>query len=295
MPDPTDPNPAGEPDRPAGSRGRPAGVARRAAGRYARTRQRLDRTTAGRVQRRVAEIDLANQVLILAALTLMLIIPLLISIAAILPLGGAAGTLLAHRIGLTPDAARDLAQLFPSPQRVRGATTLVGVVIALVSAFSLPLALQRGYELAWRVPPLGWRGLWRAVVWLIGFVVLIGGVAAITGLVHGWAAVVGLALPGLAIAIAWAWWSQHLLLGGRIGWRALLPGAIASGIGLVAMRVTADLFLSVLITTHYQRYGPLGIVFLLLSWFIAFSVIVLGGAVLGAELHERRLRRAGDR
>jgi uncharacterized BrkB/YihY/UPF0761 family membrane protein len=61
-------------------------------------------------------------------------------------------------------------------------------------------------------------------------------------------------------------------------------------IGLVGLRVFAAFWLSRGIVYNYVRYGPLGIVFMLLTWLIALSVVMLGGPVLGAALHERRLQ-----
>ena len=49
-------------------------------------------------------------------------------------------------------------------------------------------------------------------------------------------------------------------------------------------------WLSTAISHNYSRYGPLGIVFMLLTWLIALSIVMLGGPVLGAALHERRRR-----
>ena len=56
--------------------------------------------------------------------------------------------------------------------RCAGTTTVVGTVLAVVSAFSWPAALQRGYELAWGLPSLGWRALWRPMLWLATFIVV---------------------------------------------------------------------------------------------------------------------------
>ena len=277
-------------------RRRLAETSQRALRRYERTRARLDATTAGRISRRVIEIDLMHQALILAALTLMLLIPLLVSLAALFPLGAPDGSvpIFARRLGLTDAATRDLQQLFPSRDRVRGDTTWLGALLTLLSAFTWPFALQRGYELAWRQPVLGPRGLWRPLMWLFGFVALVAIVTLTNRWVSGWVGVLVSAIAGFVVVAAWAWWSQHLLLGGRVGWRPLLPGAVLIGIGLVGLRLFSDAFMSDAITTHYARYGPLGIVLMLLSWFIAFSVILLGGAVLGAELHEHRSRHGDD-
>jgi membrane protein len=283
---------AGQPSGSARNRPTPAAV-KSVVTRYHRTRRRIDNSAAGHLQRRVAEIDLMNQAMILAAMAFMLLIPALVSLQALIPLGasGAAAASVATRLGLSAAATHDLQQLFPGRNTVRGATTFVSVAVTLISAFSWPAALQRGYELAWGQPSLGRAGLWRCLVWLAVFIVF-GTVWAGSGpLVTGWLHASALVALGLPLAVGWSWWTQHLLLGRRIGWRLLLPGAIAMGVGLVALRLAAGLYLSTTITQHYHQYGPLGIVFVLLSWLIAFSVVMLGGALIGVVVYERRQRR----
>lgn len=285
---------------PDGTRGGARGRVDAVTARYTQTRERIDRSAAGHLQRRIAEVDLSNQALILAALAFMLLIPALVSLQAVLPLGapegGAADA--AHRLGLSAEATHDIQQLFPARDTVRGATTWFGAAFTVVSAFSWPAALQRGYELAWGLPSLGWKALWRPLLWLSTFIVV--GVAWATSgpLVTGWLRAAGFIVLGLPLIIGWAWWTQHLLLGGRIAWRLLLPGAIAIGVGLIGLRIVAAIYLSTSITHHFRQYGPLGIVFMLLTWLVAFSTVMLGGALLGLSLHEHRERRlaaaAGD-
>jgi membrane protein len=281
-----------EPKGAPGGRSTPAAV-QSVITRYHSTRQRIDKSAAGHLQRRVVEIDLMNQAMILAAMAFMLFIPALVTLLAVIPLGAAGGAAVsvASRLGLSDAATHDMQQLFPGPNVVRGGTTIFGVIVTVVSAFSWPAALQRGYELAWGQPSLGGAGLWRPLVWLVAFIafaVLWGGSGPlVTGWVHG----LVLAIIGLPLAVGWSWWTQHLLLGGRIGWRLLLPGAIVMGVGLVLLRVAAGLYLSTTITQHYAQYGPLGIVFVMLSWLIAFSVVMLGGALFGVVVYEWRQRR----
>lgn len=40
------------------------------------------------------------------------------------------------------------------------------------------------------------------------------------------------------------WTSGRLLLGGRVRWRALLPGAVATSLGLLGLRVFSQLVFS---------------------------------------------------
>jgi membrane protein len=216
----------------------------------------------------------------------------LVTLAALLPLGGAHSlpAAVAGRLGLSPQATEYLQQLFPTRDAVRGASTVLGTVFTLLSAYSWPTALQRGYEIAWGVPSLGWKGLWRPLAWLGAFVaagLVTVAIPVSPLLVQPWRTVV-LLLLGTPLVFAWSWWTQHFLLRGAVGWRLLLPGAAAMTIGLLLLRIAAGLYASTGISYNYQRYGPLGIVFMLLTWLVAFSVVMLGGPVLGAALHERR-------
>jgi membrane protein len=276
-----------------GVKGLTAKTTASALARYAQARERLDRGVTGHLQRRILEVDLVSQAMILGALAFTALIPVLITVAALLPLGTSDGTsvAIAHRLGLSSDATYAVQQLFPTKAAVRGATTFAGAALTIVSAFSWPRALQRGYELAWGLPSLGWRSVWRPLVWL-GTLLVIGGLAGASApLTTGWVKTLLLVVLGLPVAIGWAWWTQHLLLGGRLGWRLALPGAVLIGTGLVVLRVFAGLYLSTSITYHFRVYGPLGIVFVLWTWFLALSVVLLGGGVVGAALHEWKRRR----
>ena len=77
----------------------------------------MEGTTAGRVQRRVAELDLIHQAMVLAALTMTLLIPALITLGAVIPLGDPSGIapLVARRLGLSAQATRDFQSLFGWP------------------------------------------------------------------------------------------------------------------------------------------------------------------------------------
>src|SRR3954452_18965075 len=272
-----------------------SGVTGRIVHHVSRTKDRIDASSVGHVQRRLVQADLANQALILAALAFSLLVPVLVTVAALLPLGGADSlpAAVSGRLGLTTRATADLQRLFPTRSAVRGASTFVGTAFTLVSAYAWPTALQRGYEIAWGVSSRGWKGLWRPLVWLTGFVAA-GALLLVlprSGLDDPWRTIL-LLLLWTPIIFLWSWWTQHFLLRGAVGWRSLIPGAIAMTVGLVALRAFAAVWLSHAITYNSQRYGPLGIVFMLLTWLTALSFVMLGGPVLGAALHERRAQEA---
>ena len=271
---------------------RPPGRVARVTARYEKRRRQFENTAAGHVTRRALEVDVIHQALVFAALAFLLIVPILISLSALVPLGAGGGVAagFAQRVGLTDEATRDLQQLFSAQATVRTGATWGGVLLSVVCAISWSLTLQKGYEIAWGLPRAGLRELWRPVAWLLSVVTLVV-LVALLGTVSsagGRVAIVVLGTPALAV---WAWWTQHFLLTARVGWRPLLPGAVVIALGLVGLKVLAGLLLSASIVIHYDQYGPIGVVFMLLSWLIGLSVVFLGGALLGATLSERSQRR----
>ena len=152
--------------------------------RLERLRARVEGTTAGRVQRRVAELDLIHQAMVLAALTMTLLIPALITLGAVIPLGDPNGMapLVARRLGLSARATRDFQSLFAGPEVVRSSSSWVGAVITVLSAYAWPTALQKGYQLAWHLPSRGRRDIWRPLLWLgvllgaVALLALVGGI-----------------------------------------------------------------------------------------------------------------------
>lgn len=258
--------------------------------RVGRVRERMDASAAGQLQRRVTELALMNQALILSALALMLFVPALITLAALLPLGSSGGTAaaVAHRVGLSATATHDLQQLLPSRQTVRAATTGGGAVLTLLFAYSWPATLKRGYETIWGLPSRGRRDLWRPLVWLAVFFPVVVAAGALGELADGPAALLATALLAFPVAVAWAWWNQHLLLAGRVTWRPLLPGAVVLALALTGLRLFLHFYLSRTIESDYRSYGPIGVVFVLQSWFIALSVVMLGAPLLGHFIYRRR-------
>jgi len=264
--------------------------------RYSRVRTRFDGTIAGAVQRRIAELDVTNKALILSALALMLFIPALVSLIAILPLGSNDGVAagFAHHLGLSSKATADVQKLFGSKQTVRGSTTVFGGLVTIVLAYGWPAELRRGYEYIWGLPAHGVRQIWRPLLWLAAFIVMVA-VAAAVGSTGSGAAVKAViyALVVLPVLCLWVWWSVHLLLGGRVGWKALIPTAIVTGVCLAGFRAFTLIYLSNNIVSNFDRYGPIGVVFALLSWMIGFAVVLLGGPLVGEVINQRRRRRDG--
>ena len=148
----------------------------------------------------------------------------------------------------------------------------LNAIVCNAGIMALPkLHLQHGYELVWGVPSGGVRALWRPLAWLAGFLAIAAAAALVDPVLDGVAWLVAILVIGLPVTVAWAWWTQYLLLAGRVRWSRLLPGAVLIGLGLVGLRLAATVVLSPGITSQYRQYGPLGIVFVMLSWFVGMT------------------------
>jgi len=276
------PSPAGEPA--AEARGRSL-QARMLAG-YADRRGRFDVTLAGHGLRRVREIDLVNQALILAALAFMVLVPMLITVQAVSPLGSrrSVASRLVRRLGLSDRAEVEVQHLFAGSATVRSATTGIGALLVVLAALSWPRALQKGYELVWMLPTTARRLSWRPAAWLASFVAASDVLLGSSTLASSAPRRVAIGVISAPLIALYMWWTQYFLLGGRLGWRALLPGALATTVGLFGLHAYTALFLSSSITSGSREYGPIGVVFALLSFLIGFCVVMLGGALVGATI-----------
>jgi uncharacterized BrkB/YihY/UPF0761 family membrane protein len=72
-------------------------------------------------------------------------------------------------------------------------------------------------------------------------------------------------------------------------WRTLFRAACATGVLYVAMEVVFSLVFSAMVISNEKKYGPIGIIFALLSYLIAIGVVVILGAVVGFVWQERGL------
>jgi membrane protein len=262
---------------------------------YVRLRVRVDTSTPGQVRRRARELDIVNHALILASLSLTLLVPALVTLSAFVPIGSGSGVAAGaiRRLGLSSEAARDLRDLFPSKHTVAGSTTALSAVITLFFAIGWPAELGRGYQSIWGLPARGLRDVWRTVPWLASFFAVIALLASSGLLVSGLAGVVVTGIVALPVTFAWSWWGQHLLLGGRIGWRPLLAGAVATSLFLFTFGIAMHVYLPRLIIENHDKYGPIGVVLALLSWIIGFSVVMLGGPLVGHTVYSRRHADSG--
>ncbi|MEU5396060.1 YhjD/YihY/BrkB family envelope integrity protein [Streptomyces tibetensis] len=259
-----------------GLSGRPRG--RTAAGLAASLRS----GATARLLSRLAGLNIVEGSVRLAAQAFLTALPLLMTVAAFAPDG--MQDLLADSLravlGMRGDTLDELRQAFSATGTTRNTAGAVSAVVTLVSATAFCRALQAVCERCWRLPRAPVRAaFWRWLLWLLVWLAYLLFQAPLR---EGFGAgtVTGLVLSLLSVTLLW-WWSQHLLLGGRIGWRSLLPGAVLAGAGTVLLSLAARVLVPTAMERSLDEFGPLGPVFTFLSWLIAVFLVAVSGLALG--------------
>ncbi|MFD8970217.1 YhjD/YihY/BrkB family envelope integrity protein [Streptomyces sp. NPDC059568] len=257
--------------------------------RLERVYSRIITSPAGLAWNRGREMELMHRAMSFAALGFLTLVPLLVLVAAADPASGQGfARWLGQGLGVSGSSQEQIQQLFSRPGQALQRTTAFG--LAALAAFGLTFgsAVQTGYEKAWELPTARWHTMWRHVVWLamLVFFLMVFVNTSITS-----QSVIELTLSTVGDLIAtflFFWWSQRFLLAGRVRWRALIPGAIATALGLLGLRVFSRLVFSPLIAANAVTYGPFGTVLVLQSWLVGVGFVVYGSALVGRLYHEHR-------
>jgi membrane protein len=236
-------------------------------------------------------VNFGDRIIIFGASLLISVLPLIIVLSAYA--GHHIEDDIAQHLGLSAKGDRIVEGLFKSSVSSFNLAILISLLLSLAGTVAVARSVQVIYERAYDQPPItGWRTVLRSMTWVV----------VTSGVVIGDDAIgerlrdepLRAVLLGLVEFLGFAlffWWSIHFLLGARKPWRELLAGAIASAICWVGLGVFAAFYFSSTIVSDSKTYGTIGVVFTLVTWFIALGAVVTIGAVFGAVLQERRGRK----
>ena len=235
------------------------------------------------------EFELTHRAMGFAALALLTMIPLLIVIAAASPAphGGLAPWVI-YGMGLTGSSSKVVTLIFSAPARVLGATSVFSALLLAVSGVMFAGSVQAGLEKIWSLPAGPWHKIWRQLVWLAVLTAYIYAEATVGTAMHGGLAAT--AAVAVVLGIPFFWWGPCFLLGGRVGYRAAVPGAVATIAGLSGLRVFSTLVFEPLIASNAASYGALGTVLIVQSWLIGVGWVIYGGQLFGRWFHDAWLR-----
>jgi membrane protein len=244
----------------------------------------------GRILGRLVEVSFLDRTVILAAQFFSAILPLFMVVSSVSPHpgGDSPAATMARRLGLDPTSVSSLQSAVAPPSSARASIGVLGVFLAVLSATSFARALQRSYELAWRLPPVGGlRAAWRPLVLVISLALYVELLFLFSRMVRGVPA--STILEDLAtFAGAWALWTGAgwILLAGRVRPRLIATGGLLTAIGFAILRRVSALYLPNLVTTNQQQFGLLGVAFTLFSWLTVCSFVIVVATVVGTVLAE---------
>nr|WP_229833847.1 YhjD/YihY/BrkB family envelope integrity protein [Streptomyces xantholiticus] len=247
----------------------------------------LARSPLGVGWNRGRDLELMHRAMGFAALGFLTLVPLLIVVAATDPASGQGfARWLSQALGVAESSQDEVERLFGMPGQALQRTTAFGIAALVVFGLTFGSAVQTTYEKVWDLPAARWHTMWRHVVWLAMLIVYL--LAFVSTPLPGDSALsafVG-AIGDLAGTVLFFWVSQRLLLCGRVRWRALLPGAVATAVAMAGLRVFSQLVFSPLIASSAVTYGPFGTVLVVQSWLVGVGVVVYGGGIAGRVAHE---------
>jgi membrane protein len=200
---------------------------------------------------------------------------------------------LTQHLGLNAEAAHTVEQLF----RTSSAHSISAIVLALLltGAGTVGVAgcVQSIYEQVFGQTRHGPGNLARLMIWLAGLCGWFVVDSLISTATHHLPA--HLVLDGICVLLAttaFFCWSMHLLLAGGRPWRSLLRPAVLTAVLWIALEGFAALYFSSTIISDSRLYGSVGVVFSLLTWFIAIAAVVVLGALAGDVWQQRRAASA---
>ncbi|MEU2221724.1 ribonuclease BN [Streptomyces sp. NPDC018347] len=224
------------------------------------------------------ELELMHRAMGFATLALVTLAPLLIVVAAADPLvRGGFASWLTDGMGLSGRSAHVITDVISPPRKVIGTTSVWSAVLLAVFGVAFGGSVQNAYERIWGLAAGPWHRVWRQATWLVVLTAYLYQEVATKTTLHGGQRITLSTISG----VLFFWWGQRFLLGGQIQWRSLLPGAVATIIGLAGLRAFSYLVFTPLIVTNALSYGAVGTVLVVESWLIGVGFVIYGGSLFG--------------
>lgn len=193
------------------------------------------------------------------------------------------------RLGLTGAAAEQLEDAIATAENSTGFASALGLAGLLWTGLGVVAAFQYAIDTAWQVTGRGLKDKLYALVWLVGTGLLFMGSFALSALLN---VLPGPATPlafvvGLGVQVLLFWWTFHVLGSREVGWRPLLPGALAAGVGFQALTALGAVYVPRAVASSSALYGSIGVVFAVLAWLFFFGRLLVYAAALNVVLFER--------
>lgn len=194
------------------------------------------------------------------------------------------------QLGLTGRAADQVVDAIENAERSRRRASVVGLAGLLWAGLAVVGALGHALDATWQVTGRpGWKAKLVDVIWLAGAGLLFlasMALAPVMAALPGPAVVPTVAL-GLVLDVALFLWMFRALTNVALPWSDHLPGAVAGGVGLEALKLLGGLYVPRAVSSASALYGSLGVVFAVLAWLALASRLVVYASALNVVRHEQ--------
>lgn len=247
--------------------------------------------------RRFVAVQGVDRAMALGAQAYTALIPMLIVYASLLPRADSEdfADSLIKEFELRGATASTLKRAFAPAGEVESSVTALGVFMLVISALSFTRGMQRLYEGVFGLEKLGVKNTPRALLWLVVVTIFFGLRPLVLAPFSGTLEVV------LTLALSVLIWlvTPYLMLGRRVSWKRLLPGAILSALGIAGVGIWSVLWMPHTLASSASQFGLIGIGFALLTWLVAVAGVIVvtstGGALIADRIEAARDRRAARR
>lgn len=250
-------------------------------------RNRYEGSAAQDLAKRLGALDFLNWILIFGATLLLTVLPIILLLSSLA--SHRIDSDLARHLGLNRQGSRIVGGLFTSAPVKFDSGVVLSLLIGLASAIAVAITVQIIYEKAFDQPHRrSVPNVLRCAVWAVAVAGLLIADGAISRELRGSPArTVVSALVGLVGLTLFFWWTMHFLLAGREPWGQLFRPAVATAVFWLGLGVFSHFYFSSTIISDSKLYGTIGVVFSLVTWFIAVGAVLMLGALVGVVWQNR--------
>jgi membrane protein len=194
-----------------------------------------------------------------------------------------------RQLGLSGEAADRMLDAIREAEDSRRAASIVGLLGLLWAGLGVVGTLEQALNATWQVTGRGLVSRPIGLAWLVGAGTLFLCSLSLGPLVAGLPgpATVPAVIVGLALDIVLFLWMFRTLTNAPVGWRDLVPGAVAGGIGLGILKLVGTLYVPRAVSSASALYGSLGVVFAILAWLALASRLVLYASAFNVVRYEQ--------
>jgi uncharacterized BrkB/YihY/UPF0761 family membrane protein len=236
----------------------------------------------------LGDVEFGNWILLFGASFLLSVLPLILLLSAFA--NSRVDANIDTRLGLSQKGAHIVDGLFKASHAGWGFGVVLALIFSLAGTIAVARSIQKLYQRIFGYPDVkGWGNVLRCFVWVAAAALEVY-VDAIIGrpLRDLPAGRVFLGLGNLVIATALFWWGLHWLLRGKETWRRLFPAGLATGVFWVGLGAFASAYFPSTLYSDSRLYGAIGVVFDLVTWFVAMGAVITLGALVGHTYVVRR-------